>query len=452
LEISAVSHDRPHARGPADDPRPRVVVTGLGVISSIGIGRADFLTALRAGACGASPISGFDTTGFRYARAYEVPGFDPETRLRRIEPGRFGKVGAQAAAAARMAMRDAGLDPAAVRDEPGVIAVGTTCGESLDVDALAAAEVAGGLGRLPAPRARRVHPGRLPVAVAVELGLTDVEAVTIPTVCAAGNYAVGHALDALRGGEAEFAICGGADSVSRMAFAGFYRLRAWASERCSPFDLDRNGFMFGEGAGMLVLETLDHARRRGATVLAEVAGFGLNCDAEHPTRPLRERVAECLSGALRDAGAAPREVDVVFAHGTGTKINDAMESAVFADVFGDAPPPVTALKSMIGHTQGAAGAHACIAAVLGMEHGFIPPTVNFSTPDPECPVDCVTGASRPARVRTAVVNSLGVGGNNAAVVLRRPGALAGGPPTGQGTSVENEPSTGRGTATKEGAA
>lgn len=399
---------------------PRVVVTGLGVISSIGIGADDFLTALRAGACGVGPIRGFDTTGFRFARAFEVPGFDPESRLERIEPGAYGKVSAHAAAAARMAMAHAGLDPDSVRDERGIIAVGTTCGESLDVDALAAAEVADGLGGLPATLARRVHPGRLPVAVAAELGLSNVAAVTIPTVCAAGNYAVGHALDALRGGEAEYAICGGADSVSRMAFAGFHRLRAWAPEQCRPFDRDRNGFMFGEGAGMLVLETLDHARRRGARVLAEVAGFSLNCDAEHPTRPKRERVAGCISGALLDAGAQPDEVDVVFAHGTGTKINDSMEAAVLGDLFGASPPPVTALKSMIGHTQGAAAAHACIAAVLGMNHDFIPPTVNFATPDPECPVDCVPNTARDARVRTAVVNSLGVGGNNAAVVLRHP--------------------------------
>ncbi len=393
-------------------------MTGFGVISSIGTGRAGFLAGLRAGRCGASPISGWDTGGFAHARAYEVQGLDPEAFLRRVEPGRYGRVGAQAAAAARMAVEDAGLDPASMRAERGVVAIGTTCGESLDVDALAAAEVAGGLGRLPSALARRVHPGRLPVAVAAELGLTNVEAVTIPTVCAAGNYAVGHALDALRDGDAGYALCGGADSVSRMAFAGFYRLRAWASGECRPFDLDRDGFMFGEGAGILVLETLGHARERGATILAEVAGYALNCDATHPTRPDRQRVADCLRGALRDASAVPSDVDVVFAHGTGTRLNDAMEAAAVRDVFGAEPPPVTALKSMIGHTQGAAGAHACIAAVLGMNHGFISPTVNFETPDPDCPVDCVPNTARPARVGTAVVNSLGVGGNNAAVVLR----------------------------------
>jgi 3-oxoacyl-[acyl-carrier-protein] synthase II len=402
----------------------RVVVTGFGVISSIGIGRADFLAALRAGRCGASPISGWDTTGFAHAQAYEVPGFDPETLLRRLEPGRYGRVGAQAAAAGRMAAEDAGLDLAALRGERGVVAIGTTCGESLDVDALAAAEVAGGLGGLPSSLARRVHPGRLPVAVAAELGLTNVEAVTIPTVCAAGTYAIGHGLDALRSGEADYALCGGADSVSRMAFAGFYRLRAWASDGCRPFDLNRTGFMFGEGAGILVMETLRHARRRGATILAEVAGYALNCDATHPTRPERDRVADCLRGALRDAAADPSEVDVVFAHGTGTRLNDTMEAAAVRDVFGTAPPPVTALKSMVGHTQGAAGAHACIAAVLGIGHGFIPPTVNFATPDPECPVDCVPNTARATRVGTALVNSLGVGGNNAAVVVRASGEAA----------------------------
>lgn len=391
-------------------------MTGLGVISSIGTGRADFLTALRAGRCGASPISGFDTKGFAYADAYEVKDLDPEKYLQRLEPRRYGRVGAQAAAAARMAVHDAGLDPGAMRAERGVIAVGTTCGESLDMTALAAAEVAG--EGPPAEAARRVHSGRLPVAVAAELGLTDVEAVTIPTVCAAGNYAIGHGLDALRLGDADYALCGGADSVSRMAFAGFYRLRAWAKDGCRPFDLDRNGFMFGEGAGFLALETLAHAERRGATVLAEVAGYALNCDAEHPTRPSRERVAACLRGALDDAGAVPAEVDVVYAHGTGTRLNDAMEAGAILDVFGASPPPVTALKSMIGHTQGAAGAHACIAAVLGMRHGFISPTVNFATPDPDCPVDCVPNTARPARIGTALINSLGVGGNNAAVVLR----------------------------------
>lgn len=397
----------------------RVVVTGFGVISSVGTGRAEFLSALRAGRCGVSPISRLDTTGFPHAMAYEVHDFEPANHLQQVKPEDCGRVSAQGAAAARMAVDDAGLDLDDLRAERGLIAIGTSAGESIDVDELAAAEIAGGLGALPETLVRRIMPGRLSVTVAAELGLSNVEAVTIPTVCAAGNYAVGYGLDAIRLGEADVALCGGADAVSRVAFAGFYRLRAWAPEQVRPFDKDREGFMFGDGAAVLVLESLDHARRRGATVLAEVAGLHLNCDAEHPTKPSAQRIAQCLDGALRDASTEPANVDLVVAHGSGTKINDPTEVSAIRQVFGEEPPPVTAVKAMIGHTAGAAGAHACIAAILGILHDFIPPTINFETPDPDCLIDCVPNVARPARLNTVVVNSLGVGGQNASVVLRR---------------------------------
>jgi 3-oxoacyl-[acyl-carrier-protein] synthase II len=402
------------------DEATRIVVTGFGVISSIGSGRAGFLAGLRQGRCGAAPISKWDVTGFPHANACEVTDFEPADILERLEPKSTGRVAALAAAAARMAVRDAGLPLDAARAESGVVAVGTTCGESLEVDGLAEAELASAAGELPPEGARLVQPGRLAVMAAAELGLSDVETLTIPTVCAAGNYAIGYGVDAIRSGDAEFALCGGADAVNRMAFAGFYRMGAMAQERCRPFDRDRDGAMWGEGAGMLVLESLAHARRRGATVHAEVLGFHLNCDAEHPTAPVRERVAECLAGVLADAAVEPAELDVIFAHGTGTKANDPMEVGAILDVFGERPlPPVVGIKSMIGHTMGAVAAHTCIAALLSMRHGFLPPTVNFREPDPECPVDCVPNRSRPARVRTALVNSLGLGGNNAAVILRR---------------------------------
>lgn len=400
--------------------RDRVVVTGFGTISSIGTGRDEFLSGLREGRCGAGPITRMDTTGFEHARAYEVRDDEALHLLERVKADQCGRVSAQVAATARMAATDAGLDLGEVAAERTLIAVGTSGGEALDVDELAAAQIAGGLESLPEALARRVHSGRLSTTVAEELDVTRVEAVTIPTVCAAGNYAVGYGFDAIRLGDADVAFCGGGDAVSRVAFAGFYRLRAWAAKHVRPFDLDREGFMFGDGAAMLVLESLEHARRRGATVLAEILGLHLNCDAVHPTKPNSERVAQCLAGALVDGDVAPEEVDVVFAHGTGTKINDPMEVAAFRHVFGESVPPVTAIKSMLGHTMGAAGAHACIAAILGMHHGFIPPTINFSTPDPECLVDCVPNVAREARIGTALVNSLGVGGQNAAVVLRRP--------------------------------
>ncbi|MEV4256194.1 beta-ketoacyl-[acyl-carrier-protein] synthase family protein [Spirillospora sp. NPDC049652] len=397
---------------PADDTR--VVITGFGVISSIGTGRDGYLAGLRAGRCGAAPITAFDTTGFDHATACEVTDFDPASVLERVDAKSCGRVAAFAAAAARMAVADAGLTPAG----HGLVAVGTTCGESLEVDRLATAELAG--DPLPGEAARAIGGGRLALTAASELGLTDVETLTIPTVCAASNYATGYGYDLIRAGEADFALCGGADTLNRMAFAGFYRMGALAPDRCRPFDRDREGVMWGDGAAMLVLESLAHARRRGARPLAEITGFHLNCDAAHPTAPVGERVAACMRGALAEAGVAPADVDAVFAHATGTRANDPMEVGALREVFGATPlPPVVGLKSMLGHTMGAVGAHTCAAALLAMRHRFLPPTVGFRSPDPDCDIDCVPNAAREADVEVALVNSLGLGGNNAALVLRR---------------------------------
>ncbi len=395
------------------------MVTGFGVVSSIGSGRDGFLDGLRAGRCGAKPISRWDATAFPHYNACEVTDFEPADGLRRVSPKETGRVAALAAVAARMAMADAGFPLETARAEHGLIAVGTTCGESLELDAVAEAEVRDEHAPLAAESARLLGPGRLAATAAAELDLRDVETVTIPTACAAGNYAIAYGADAIRAGEADFALCGGADAVNRMAFAGFFRMGAMATERCRPFDRDRDGTMWGEGSASLVLESLAHARRRGATIHAEVLGFQLNCDADHPTAPVRQRVAACISGALADARVDPADLDVIFAHATGTKASDPMEVGAIRDVFGDtALPPIVGLKSMIGHTMGAAGAHTCIAAMLAMRHGFLPPTVNFQNPDPDCVIDCVPNTARPARIRTAMVNSLGFGGNNAALVLR----------------------------------
>ncbi|MGC5021030.1 beta-ketoacyl-[acyl-carrier-protein] synthase family protein [Micromonospora sp. DT47] len=402
------------------DEERRVVVTGFGVVSSIGSGRAGFLAGLREGRCGAKPISRWDATGFPHYHACEVTDFEPADVLERVEPKETGRVAGLAAAAARMAMADAGFALAQARAETGLIAIGTTCGESLELDGVAEAELRAEPAALPAETARLLSPGRLAATAAAELDLHDVETLTIPTACAAGNYAIAYGMDAIRAGEADFALCGGADAVNRMAFAGFFRMGAMAQERCRPFDRDRDGTMWGEGSAVVVLESLAHARSRGAAIHAEVLGFQLNCDADHPTAPVGQRVAENIAGALRDSGVDPAELDVVFAHATGTKASDPMEVKAIRDVFGGRElPPIVGLKSMIGHTMGAAGAHTCIAAMLAMRHGFLPPTVNFREADPDCVIDCVPNTSRPAEVRTAMVNSLGFGGNNAAVVLRR---------------------------------
>ncbi|SFD60425.1 3-oxoacyl-[acyl-carrier-protein] synthase II [Actinopolyspora alba] len=397
----------------------RVVVTGLGVISSIGSGREAYLAGLREGRCGTGPISLFDTTGFRHGNGCEVTDFDPAEVLRTVHAEEFGRVGRFSAAAARMAATDAGFDEGPTGS--GLVAVGTTDGESLDLDELAASVSGhGSSGGAEPNRAGRIRPARLSTAVARELGLSDVEVATMPTVCAAGNYTLGYGLDALRAGDVDFALCGGAESVCRRTFASFYRMGALSPDLCRPFDRDRAGVVFGEGAAVLVLESLESALARGARVLAEVLEYHLNCDAMHPTRPDEDSVTACAAGAVRNAGISPAEVDLVLAHGTGTPINDSLESRAFGRVFGfDGIPPVSAPKSMIGHTMGAAAAHSCTAAILALQHGFLPPTVNHGTTDPECPVDCVPNHSRAADPRTVLVNSLGFGGGNAAMVLRR---------------------------------
>lgn len=395
------------------DRARRAVVTGLGVVSSIGNGRNGFSAGLREGRSGAGPISFFDTTGFAHDRICEVPDFpdgDPE----------HGLATRMTVVAARMAVDDAEVGLAALRGAPGLIAIGSTDGDARDVDALTEMELSHGLPHLDPLLARRFRLSRMPLAVAADLGLSDVEAITLPNVCAAGNYALGYGIDAIRLGEIDFALCGGGDTPNRKVFANMYRLGAIAPDACRPFDADRQGTVFGEGAAVLVVEALDFALARGATIHAELLGYNLTCDAYHPTRPLQEMVTACMRGALADAGVAPHEVGLVLAHGTGTKANDPMECAALAEVFGpDAVPPVSAIKSMIGHTMGAAAAHACIAAVLAMQEGFLPPTINHRVLDPECPIDCVPNTSRAARPDIVLVNSLGLGGANAAVVLGR---------------------------------
>ncbi|GAB2738523.1 beta-ketoacyl-[acyl-carrier-protein] synthase family protein [Amycolatopsis magusensis] len=393
----------------------RVVVTGIGVISGIGIGRAGFLDGLLAGRGSAAPVTAFDVTGFEYGKVCEVPEFAVDE-----ERPHYGRATQMIAAAALMAVEDAGMALTRLRAGRGLIAVGTTEGEARDVDEMTTTEVNKGLADLDPVLARRARLGRMPVSVADDLGLEDVELVTLPDVCAAGNYAIGYGLDALRAGEVSYALVGGADSPCRKSFAAFYRLGALARDECRPFAVDRTGVVLGEGSAMLLLEPLESALERGALIHAEVLDYNFNCDAGHPTRPSEERVTQCLRGALDNAGVSPAEVDLVMAHGTATKANDPMEAAAFTEVFGDLPvPPVAAIKSMIGHTMGGAAAHSGIAAILGLEHGFLPPTINHTTTDPECPVDCVPNRARRAEPKIALVNSLGFGGLNAAVVLKR---------------------------------
>jgi 3-oxoacyl-[acyl-carrier-protein] synthase II len=396
----------------------RVVVTGLGVISSIGVGVAEFLSGLRAGRSGAKPITGFPTDGYEHAIACEVVGFDPASWMVNLNPADLGRASQFSVAAARMAVEDAGLAATDLDEWHGLISIGTTNGETRELDRLVEQAIEGP-DRMDPTIARRVNAGRLSAAIARELGLNDVEVVTIPTACAAGNYAIGHAYDAIRAGEAAFALCGGADALCRKTIAGFYRLGAMAPDRCQPFDKNRRGMLAGEGAGVLLLEDLAAARARGARIYAEIIGFALNCDADHPVAPNQDSVARCMELALHSAAIKPEQVDFISAHGTATRANDVVEARAIRQVYGATPPRTVSIKSMLGHALGAASALGAIGCTLAITEGFIPPTINHVETDPECEIDCVPNTAIEANPRVVQNNALAFGGNNAVLILSR---------------------------------
>ncbi|GAB1508519.1 beta-ketoacyl-[acyl-carrier-protein] synthase family protein [Actinophytocola sp. KF-1] len=393
----------------------RVVVTGLGVVSSIGTGIAEYTAGLRAGRSGARPISVFDTEGFAHATGCEVTGFEPARWITAQPFDGLGRAARFSVAAARMAVEDAGLDLTG----RGMVCVGTTDGGGDAGERIAEHVVRG--EDVPAGLPRRVPAATIPVAVARELGLSDVDTSTVATACAAGNYALGNGFDAVASGDVDFALCGGADAMCRMTFTGFYRLGAVDPERCRPFDVHRQGILTGEGAGVLVLEPLGKAVARGARIYAEVLGYGLNCDAAHPVAPDRASVAACMRLALDDAGVTPDQVDLISAHGTGTKANDATECGAIHDVFGSTPPRTVSVKSMLGHTMGAASALSAIACAVAIREGFIPPTINHTETDPACAVDCVPNTAVEADLRVVQNNALAFGGNNSVVLFGRYG-------------------------------
>ncbi|GGO52005.1 beta-ketoacyl-[acyl-carrier-protein] synthase family protein [Streptomyces lasiicapitis] len=401
------------------EQRPRrVVITGLGTVTSIGLGVTAFLDGLRSGRGGVKPLTGFDTTGFAHANGCEVDDFDPARWIHHVDPDGLGRATQFAVAAAGMAVADAGLSQEELRARRSLVSVGTTDAETRDLDALTGVQLAEGPEALDPKVARRAQAGRLSTGIVRELGLTDVEALTIPTACAAGNYAIGNGFDAIRDGDVDVALCGGADAVCRKNFVGFYRLGTVAPEVCQPFDKDRKGILTGEGAGILLMESLDSALARGARIYAEVLGYGLNCDAHHPVAPDQDSLARCMEVAHRNAGVKPEDIDFISAHGTGTRANDVTETGAIRQVF-ETPPPTVSIKSMIGHSMGAASALASAACALALTEGFIPPTVNHGETDPECGLDCVPNEARPAELNVVQNNALAFAGNNAVLILGR---------------------------------
>lgn len=399
--------------------RSRVVITGIGPVAPIGVGVDSFATALRAGASNLGRVRRVDGSGMPHNTVSEFGDIDPADYVEVIDPDEWGPASVAVAAAARLAVDDAGLDRSALRRGRAGSAIGTTCGESGLIEIACQQEVDGGRDAVGADLVRKVPTYRLGVAVNRELGLNG-ETVTLASACAASNFALGYAYDAVSCGDATYIIAGGVDLVTLYTMAGFYRIGTLAKDVCSPFDVNRQGIILGEGACAVVVESLDSARTRGADIYAEVLGYGVNCDANSPIAPDPSGIAECIRRAHHHAGVKPGDVDYVCAHGTGTPANDVAETTALRSVFGATVPPVSSIKSMLGHTLGAASGFGVIAACLAVRDGFIPPTINLDTVDPEfADLDLVANSARDADVRIVQNNGFAFGGNNAITILGR---------------------------------
>lgn len=403
----------------------RVYVTGMGVVSSLGLGRREFWSSLLAGRSGTAPVSSFDASGLDRAIAAEVSAFRAADHLTAREARDAGRCSAMAIAAARMAVTDANLSADALRTERASVVLGTTMGEADVLSRLDETWIRKGRDAVDPADVARYSPSFLPLHVARAFGCRGA-VLTLPAACAAGNYAIGYASDLIRKGRADVVITGASEMLEMLQYCGFLRLGALATERCQPFDLNRQGLVVGEGAGVMVLESEAHAVRRGATPLAEVGGCGIACDAYHITRPHPEATGSvrAMREAIERSGLAPDEVDFVNAHGTGTRANDAVETRAMNAVFGGRRVPISSIKSMIGHCMGAASAIEAVSCIESVLTGVYPPTIGYETPDPECDLDVVANAPREGRADVVLNNSLAFGGYDAVVCFARVGRLS----------------------------
>ncbi len=399
----------------------RIVVTGIGAVTPVGTDTEEAWRSLLAGKNGVGPVESFDTSAYNVHQGAEVKGFSPEGYFEHLAPESVGRASQLAVAAARQAVRDAGLEAAELTPERVGVAMGTTSGEPREVERFNDRYVAGELDRV-GDEFMSLYPCHVIAGtIASELGFAGPNTM-IPAACAAGNYAMAHAFDALRAGRADLMLAGGADSFSRITYTGFARLGAIAPEVCQPFDRNRKGMIPGEGAAVLVLEPLAEALARGARIYAELAGYGLSCDAHHMTgaHPEGAGAVRAMEAALQLAGIHPDEVSYVSAHGTGTPTNDRLETRAVERVFGASRRvPISSIKSMIGHTMGAASAIEGAVCALAVAEDRVPPTIHFEEPDPECDLDCVPNRSRRLPVKVAMSNAYAFGGNNASVIFKK---------------------------------
>lgn len=400
----------------------RIVITGLGVITPIGSGKDKFWEALLAGKSGVGEITCFDTSGHKVHRGTEVKDFNPRDYIKNGTVDQLGKGSQMAIAATKLALVDAGIRPEEVDLTRFGVSVGTTGGEIQILEKINLIRYGQDEDHVDADLFLRHPCNNIPSNIAREFGFRGPN-VIIPTACAAGNYAIGYACDLIKFGRVDYMVAGGADPFSKVAFIGFSRLGAVSPDICQPFDKHRKGMLVGEGAGILVLEPLDNALKRGAHIYAEIIGYGLSCDGYHITTPHPEGngVASSLRKALKSAGIAPEEVQYINAHGTGTVANDKAETISIKKVFGEHARRllVSSIKSMVGHTMGAASAIEAVTCALVVQNDIVPPTINYHTKDPECDLDYVPNVKREHPVNIALNTAYAFGGNNSCLVIRK---------------------------------
>ncbi len=408
----------------------RVVITGVGVVTPIGIGKEAFWDSLKNGRSGVGPLTFFDTADYPCKIDAEIKNFQPETyiedkkNIRRMD--RFTQF---AYIAAEMAIKDAGLDKAKLDpDRVGVI-VGSGIGGLSTIEEEHAVLRDRGVRRVSPFLIPKLISNMAPGEIAIRWGYTGPN-YAVSSACATSNHAIGDSLRMLRYGDADVIIAGGAEAaITPLGFAGFCAARTLstrndAPEKASrPFDKDRDGFVMGEGAGIVVLETLEHAQARGATIYAELSGYGATDDAYHITAPNPEGTSavKAMQRALADAEVKPEQVQYINAHGTSTNLNDKTETKALKLVFGDHAKKlaISSTKSMTGHLLGAAGVVELVATILCMQNNLAHPTINYETPDPECDLDYIPNKARPMKIDVALSNSLGFGGHNAVLVVKK---------------------------------
>lgn len=397
--------------------RRRVAITGLGAICALGSGISAVWSGLQSGLSGIRPISAISTNRLSATIAAEISNFDGAAHFGSRHLPMLDRAAQLAVVAAREAVHGADLAPDAAQAHRRGVVLAAAIGQS-SLDAAYLAFYGEGASRVHPLTVPRVMPNAPASHLSMEFGLRG-PSYAVASACASANHAIGLAADTIRAGRADVMLTGGADaSLVVGVFKCWEALRVLSADTCRPFSRDRSGLVLGEGAAVLVLEDWEHARRRGAPILAELAGSGMTADGLDITAPDLEGAASAMQAALDDAGLDASEVGYVNAHGTGTRLNDRIESAALRRVFGR-PPPVSSSKSMIGHCLSAGGALEAVATVMALRDGVLPPTAGFRETDPECDVDCVPNVARTAPIQAALSNSFAFGGLNAVLAFRR---------------------------------